>query len=131
VKYLTVQEALDLAELACAGQKVALRDIGLLVSAVHRPQAAMFGVEAYTDLFEKAAALLQSMALNHPFVDGNKRTAWMCTAVFLDVNGVEMVDVDQDRAYDLVIDVASGKAEEVSEIAAALRALRGEVSGGL
>ncbi|MEU6376982.1 type II toxin-antitoxin system death-on-curing family toxin [Streptomyces sp. NPDC046909] len=124
MKYLTVQEVLDLAELACGEQtQVAVRDLGLLSSAVHRPQSQMFGVEAYTDLFEKAAALLQSLTVNHPLVDGNKRMGWMCTVVFLDFNGTEMLDVDQDEAYKLVIEVASGGLEDVSLIARRLRAL--------
>lgn len=84
----------------------------------------MFGIEAYTDLFEKAAALLQSLAVNRPLVDGNKRMAWMCTVVFLDFNGTEMVDVDQDEAYKLVIDVATGDLEDVTLIAPRLRGLR-------
>ncbi|MCC5033163.1 type II toxin-antitoxin system death-on-curing family toxin [Streptomyces sp. WAC 00631] len=124
MKYLRVREVLDLAELACGGQPVVLRDMGLLTSAVHRPQSRMFGVEAYTDLFEKAASLLQSLAVNHPLVDGNKRMAWMCTVVFLDPNGVEMTDVDQDEAYKLVVGVASGELKEVADIAGRLRDLR-------
>ncbi|MEV0913937.1 type II toxin-antitoxin system death-on-curing family toxin [Streptomyces sp. NPDC049967] len=124
MKYLTAQEVLDLAELACVGQQVAVRDLGLLSSAVHRPQSAMFGVEAYTDLFQKAAALLQSLAANRPLVDGNKRMAWMSTVVFLDFNGTEMLDVDQDEAYKLVIEVAMGSLEDVDRIADRLRALR-------
>ncbi|MFD3697215.1 type II toxin-antitoxin system death-on-curing family toxin [Streptomyces sp. NPDC058646] len=123
MKYLTVQEALELAELAMAGQQVAVRDLGLLSSAVHRPQSQMFGVEAYTDLFEKAGALLQSLAVNHPLVDGNKRMAWMCTVVFLDFNGTEMIDIDQDESYKLVIEVATGSLEDVAQIARRLRAL--------
>lgn len=123
MKYLTVQEVLDLAELACGGQRVAVRDLGLLSSAVHRPQSQMFGIEAYTDLFEKAAALLQSLAVNHPLVDGNKRMAWMCTVVFLDFNGSDMVEVDQDEAYKLVIEVAMGSLEDVGLIAQRLRSL--------
>lgn len=106
------------------GQQVAVRDLGLLSSAVHRPQSAMFGVEAYTDLFQKAAALLQSLAANRPLVDGNKRMAWMSTVVFLDFNGTEMLDVDQDEAYKLVIEVAMGSLEDVDRIADRLRALR-------
>lgn len=124
MKYLTVREALDLADLACADQAVAVRDLGLLGSALHRPQSQMFGVEAYPGLWEKAAALLQSLTVNHPFVDGNKRTAWMCTVVFLDVNGVDMVNVDQGWAYALVIEIAAGKAEDVARIAEDLRGLR-------
>ncbi|WP_030835905.1 type II toxin-antitoxin system death-on-curing family toxin [Streptomyces hygroscopicus] len=123
MKYLTVQEVLDLAEIACGGQRIAVRDLGLLSSAVHRPQSQMFGIEAYAELFEKAAALLQSLAVNHPLVDGNKRMAWMCTVVFLDLNGTEMLDVDQDEAYKLVVDVAAGAIEDVGDIAAGLRRL--------
>ncbi|MBA0049562.1 type II toxin-antitoxin system death-on-curing family toxin [Streptomyces sp. AJS327] len=124
MKFLTVQEGLDLAELACQGREVAVRDLGLLESAMHRPRAQMFGVPAYPDVFEKAAALLQSIAANHPLVDGNKRMAWMCTVVFLDINGVEMVGVRQDAAYDLVVSVAGGRVDEVKVIAEGLRALR-------
>ncbi|MEV2195769.1 type II toxin-antitoxin system death-on-curing family toxin [Streptomyces phaeochromogenes] len=129
MKYLTVQEVLDLADLACGEQTlVAVRDLGLLSSAVHRPRSQMFGVEAYTDLFEKAAALLQSLAVNHPLVDGNKRMAWMSTVVFLDFNGTEMLDVDQDEAYKLVVEVAAGDLEDVRMIALRLRALLGDVT---
>ncbi|MFF5708182.1 type II toxin-antitoxin system death-on-curing family toxin [Streptomyces sp. NPDC012756] len=123
MKYLTAEEVLELADLACAGQPIAVRDLGLLKSAVHRPQSQMYGIEAYTDLFEKAASLLQSLAVNHPLVDGNKRMAWMCTVVFLDLNGRDMVDVHQDEAYKLVIEVASGDLEDVTLIARRLRGL--------
>ncbi len=123
MKYLTVQEVLDLAELACGGQQVAVRDLGLLSAAVHRPQSAMFGVEAYADLFQKAAALLQSLAVNRPLVDGNKRMAWMSTVVFLDFNGTDMLEVDQDESYKLVIEVAQGSVDDVEQIASRLRAL--------
>ncbi|MBQ0988336.1 type II toxin-antitoxin system death-on-curing family toxin [Streptomyces sp. F63] len=123
MKYLRVREVLDLAELACGGQRVELRDLGLLTSAVHRPQSRMFGVEAYTDLFEKAASLLHSLAVNHPLVDGNKRTAWMCAVVFLDLNGAEMTQVDQDEAYKLVVGAASGEPRDVADIAGRLRDL--------
>ncbi|MFF3610228.1 type II toxin-antitoxin system death-on-curing family toxin [Streptomyces sp. NPDC002580] len=124
MKHLTVQEVLDLTELACGERTpVVVRDLGLLSSAVHRPRSQMFGVEAYTDLFEKAAALFQSLAVNHPLVDGNKRMAWMCTVGLLDFNGTEMLAVDQDEAYKLVIEVASGELEDVRLIAVRLRAL--------
>ncbi|MCT9929401.1 type II toxin-antitoxin system death-on-curing family toxin [Planotetraspora sp. A-T 1434] len=117
-RYLTVEQVLDLAELAIEGTPQ-LRDLGLLDSAVHRPQARMFGQEAYPDLVTKAAALLHSLAVNHPFLDGNKRVAWVSTVVFLAYNGVEL-DTDDDSAYDLVIAVASGKLDDVGEIAEVL-----------
>ncbi|MEZ0072571.1 type II toxin-antitoxin system death-on-curing family toxin [Planotetraspora sp. GP83] len=118
IRYLTVEQVLDLAELAIEGTPQ-LRDLGLLDSAVHRPQARMFGHEAYPDLITKGAALLHSLAVNHPFLDGNKRVAWVSTVVFLAYNGVEM-DTDDDSAYDLVIAVASGKLDDVGEIAEVL-----------
>ncbi|MFG2823564.1 type II toxin-antitoxin system death-on-curing family toxin [Kitasatospora sp. NPDC048365] len=124
MKYLTVAEILELAEYACQGQDPGVRDLGLLASAAHRPQSQMFGVEAYPGLFGKAAALLHSLAVNHPFVDGNKRTAWMSCVVFLDLNGVDMADVDQDAAYDLVVAVAAGELDEVAVIAERLDGLR-------
>jgi death-on-curing family protein len=85
-----------------------------------------FGTAAYADLYEQAAALLHALATNHPLVDGNKRTAWLAAAVFLAVNGVDLADVDQDKAYDLVIDVASGAEGDVGAIAEVLRGLAGQ-----
>jgi death-on-curing protein len=71
------------------GGNIALRDRGLLESAVMRPQASAFGEDAYPTLAEKGAALLHSLALNHPFVDGNKRTATLAMLTFLELNGVD------------------------------------------
>ncbi|WP_329495196.1 type II toxin-antitoxin system death-on-curing family toxin [Kitasatospora herbaricolor] len=123
MKYLSVMEILELAEYACQEQEVGVRDLGLLSSAAHRPESQMFGVEAYPGLFAKAAALLHSLAINHPFVDGNKRTAWMSAVVFLDLNGAEMTGIDQDAAYLLVVGVAAGEIGDVDAIAERLRAL--------
>jgi death-on-curing protein len=67
----------------------------------------------------KAAALLHSLARNHPLVDGNKRLAWLATYVFCAKNGVELDPADDD-AYALVIGVATGELSDVGEIAARL-----------
>lgn len=80
----------------------------------------MFGHDAYPDLITKAAALLQSLAVSHPLIDGNKRLSWLTTDVFLRFNGVEL-DTDDDSAYDLVVAVASGKPAELDESADVLR----------
>ncbi|UIX33752.1 type II toxin-antitoxin system death-on-curing family toxin [Streptomyces sp. GQFP] len=120
--YLSAEDVLDIAGLAVDDQQVVVRDAGLLESAVHRPSASMFGQEAYSDLFEKAAALLQSLAINHPFVDGNKRTAWTSCVVFLALNDVQLRP-DIDAAERLVIAVASGSVDEVKAIAEVLRDL--------
>jgi death-on-curing protein len=120
--YLTAEDVLPVADLAVDDQVVVVRDAGLLESAVHRPAAAMFGQEAYSDLFDKAAALLQSLAINHPFVDGNKRTAWTSCVVFLALNDVQLRP-DIDAAERLVIGVATGELEDVKVISEALRDL--------
>ncbi|GGQ11028.1 MULTISPECIES: type II toxin-antitoxin system death-on-curing family toxin [Streptomyces] len=120
--YLTAEDVLAIAEDAVDDQRIAVRDAGLLESAVHRPSASMFGQEAYADLFDKAAALLQSLAVNHPFVDGNKRTAWVSCVVFLALNGVQLRP-DIDAAEQLVIAVATGRLDEVKGISEALRDL--------
>ncbi|MFD7444135.1 type II toxin-antitoxin system death-on-curing family toxin [Streptomyces sp. NPDC059909] len=112
-RHLTLSEVTDIARWAFGGRQPELRAPGSLESAVHRPRARVFGVEAYQDVYEQAAALLHAIATNHPFVDGNKRTAWLAAATFLAVNGVDLADVDQDRAYDLVVAVASGAIDEI------------------
>ncbi|WP_405768741.1 type II toxin-antitoxin system death-on-curing family toxin [Streptomyces sp. NBC_01538] len=120
--YLSAEDVLDIAGLAVDDQQVVVRDAGLLESAVHRPSASMFGQEAYPDLFDKAAALLQSLAINHPFVDGNKRTAWTSCVVFLALNDVQLRP-DIDTAERLVVAVASGTVDEVKAISEVLREL--------
>ncbi|WP_175407809.1 type II toxin-antitoxin system death-on-curing family toxin [Streptomyces sp. TRM64462] len=120
--YLTAENVLVIAKHAIDDQDVVVRDAGLLESAVHRPSAAMFGQEAYPDLLEKAGALLQSLAINHPFFDGNKRTAWLSCVTFLAMNGVDLRP-DIDAAERLVIDVATGREDEVKAIAERLAAL--------
>ncbi|MFJ8595613.1 type II toxin-antitoxin system death-on-curing family toxin [Streptomyces sp. NPDC093598] len=122
-RYLTVDEVTAIAEVAFGGRPPEARAPGLLASAVHRPRARMFGTAAYDDLYEQAAALLHALAANHPLVDGNKRTAWLATATFLALNGVDLAGTDQDAAYALVVDVASGAEGEVGRIAGRLRRL--------
>ena len=67
-----------------------LRDVGLLASAVARPAAAFDGVDLYPSLYHQAAALMQSLILNHPFLDGNKRTGLTAAALFLQRNGYRL-----------------------------------------
>jgi death-on-curing protein len=117
-RYLTLEQVIDLARITCGGPPE-LRDIGLLDSAVHRPQASMFGHEAYPHVLIKAAALLHSLAIHHPFLYGDRQVAWVCAVVFLEYNGVEL-DTDDDSVLDLVSAVASGEFAEVDEIAQVL-----------
>ena len=111
-RHLTVEQALRIAR-AAVGGPIDVRDIGLLDSALHRPRASVLGQDAYPDLLAKAAALLHSLAGNHPLVDGNKRLAWLATYVFLAKNGVEL-DPDDDAAYDFVDRCRCGTASTTS-----------------
>jgi death-on-curing protein len=117
-RHLTTEQALRIARLAVGGP-IEVRDLGLLDAGVHRPRASVLGQDAYPDLLTKAAALLHSLARNHPLVDGNKRLAWLATYVFCAKNGVEL-DPDDDAAYDLVVAVAAGELDDVGEIARVL-----------
>ena len=125
-RHLTVEQALRIAR-AAAGGPIEVRDIGLLEAAVHRPRASVLGQDAYPDLFTKAAALLHSLARNHPLVDGNKRLAWLATYVFLAKNGI-VLDPDDDAAYEFVVAVAAGELEDVTQSAAVLSSFAGETS---
>jgi death-on-curing protein len=103
------------------GSDVPVRDHGLLESALARPQATAFGVDAYPSLDEKAAALLHSLARNHALVDGDKRLALAATIAFLGLNGRRLT-LSNDEAYVLVMDVASVRLDDVSSIAERLEA---------
>ncbi len=116
--YLTLPELLHVAERAI-GREPQVCDYGLLESAAARPQATAFGGDAYPDLDAKAAALLHSLARSHALVDGNKRLALAAVIAFYGVNGRRLT-LTNDEAYDLVIDVATGHLDSVSDIAARL-----------
>jgi death-on-curing protein len=106
---LTVEDLLLIAEVTI-GQP-AVRDVGLLDSAAHRPQASAFGKEAYPALHEKAGALLEAVVRNHALVDGNKRLAWAAVVVLYDLNGFDLDPPSVDEAVELVVAVAAGQME--------------------
>src|ERR1019366_7270101 len=97
--YLTVAELLamhaDLIERYGGAQ--AVRDQGLLESALYRPQTGY-----YAGLIEEAAALWESLAQNHPFIDGNKRTAFAATYTFLAINGARLT-ANPEQTYVFVV----------------------------
>ncbi len=84
VQFLSVDETLAIHErlIERFGGAPGIRDVGLLESALFRPQTGY-----YDDLTEMAAALFESLLLNHPFIDGNKRVAFFSTDIFLRLNG--------------------------------------------
>ena len=95
---------------------VEIRDVGLLESASARPRFTTFGEDAYPSIHLKAAALLHSIARNHPLVDGNKRLALAATIAFYGLNGLRLT-LSNDEAYQLVMAVAAGELDDVEQIA--------------
>jgi death-on-curing protein len=118
VIFLNLEELLDVAS-RTLGSEPDIRDLGLLESALARPQASAFGEAAYPTIHEQAAALLHSLARNHALVDGNKRLALAATIAFYGMNGMRLT-LSNDQVYELVIDVASGTLNEVPTIASML-----------
>ena len=116
--FLTLPELIRIAERVIDGD-VQVRDYGLLESALARPQATAFGVDAYPTLDAKAAALLHSLARNHALVDGNKRLALGGLFVFYGMNGRRLT-LTNDEAYELVLAVAAGVLDSIEAIAAVL-----------
>jgi death-on-curing protein len=90
------------------GGATGLRDEGLLKSALAQPQATFFGEFLHPTISDQAAAYLYHIAKNHPFVDGNKRTAFAIMITFLSLNGYDL-SLSEEEAYALVMRVAQGE----------------------
>jgi len=117
VKYLTPQQVLAIHDQAVKrfGGSYGVRDLGLVESAVGRPQATFDAVELYGSVFEKTAALLQSLLKNHPFVDGNKRTALSSAAIFLQMNGYVLVNSHEEEVeFAVSVDNQNLSLEEIA-----------------
>ena len=106
------------------GGDFGVRDLGLLSSAIAVPQASFSGQPLHDDLFEMAAAYAFHICQNHPFVDGNKRVALASALVFLDLNGVTLVD-PHGKLHEMMMKVASSQMAK-SEIAPILKSLSGQ-----
>lgn len=117
VNYLSLPELLFAAERVLG--TVEIRDVGLLESALFRPQATAFGADAYPTLRGKAAALVHSLAKNRGLVDGNKRLALSGLIGFLGVNGMRLT-FDNDQAYDVILEISDGVIDDVEAIAAVI-----------
>ena len=102
-----------------AGTKASIRDFTLLHSAVERPKATFAGKDMYPSIFDKAGALLQSLCMNHPFTDGNKRTSWASAHKFLWDNGYHLKAKKED-AVNFIVRVDNEKLE-LREISAWLK----------
>jgi death-on-curing protein len=107
VEFLDLDDVLGLAR-RLLGDPPPIRDVGLLGSAVARPQTSIGGDDAYPTIWLKAAALLQSIVDNHALVDGNKRLGWLATAVFLEINDASVAAASNNDVYELVMAIAAG-----------------------
>jgi death-on-curing protein len=114
---------LELADILKLGQEIIpdfrIRDLGLLESAVARPRTSVFGEDAYATFPDKVAALMHSIARNHALIDGNKRLAWSAARLFCLMNDLD-IKIKQERAYELVVALASGQIE-LAELSASLK----------
>lgn len=89
------------------GGSKGVRDLGSLQSAINRPFATFDNKELYPTPPEKAAAILESILINHPFIDGNKRTAYVLMRLILLNNGFDII-TDQAEKYQMVISASKG-----------------------
>jgi death-on-curing protein len=109
VEYLSLGQllALHAQQLQRYGGATGLRDGGALESALARPAATFGGEDLYPGVADKAAALMHSLALNHPFVDGNKRVAAFAAIIFIESNGHEF-QATPDELVETTMAVAEG-----------------------
>lgn len=122
MNYLTTEQVLFLHArlIEETGGSHGVRDVALLESAVARPRATFGGEDLYPDLFSKAAALMDSLIRNHPFIDGNKRTGIAAAALFLRQNGRHLTATNPELES-FTLHVAESR-PDISEIAAWLEA---------
>lgn len=112
VLYLTLEQVVAIHDnqIEKYGGSHGIRDLGLLESAVYRIQASFGGRDLYPTLFDKAGALLQSLVLNHAFIDGNKRTGTVCCLLMLELNGYRLA-VSEKK---LLVEVVAVRQKKVS-----------------
>ena len=106
VEFLDLDDVIGLAQ-RLLGDPPPIRDVGLLGSAIARPQTTVGGDDAYPTIWLKAAALLQSIVDNRSLIDGNKRLGWLATAVFLEINNASVAAATNDDVHDLVMAAAA------------------------
>ena len=109
MRYLTLGEVVTLhrAVVAATGGAEGIRDLGGLESALAQPKATFDSVDLYPTIIDKAAVLAFGLAMNHPFVDGNKRIAHAAMAVYLDLNGFA-IEASVDEQERVMLELAAG-----------------------
>lgn len=119
ITFLTLAEVVEIHadQIGRYGGSSGLRDINLLSSAAAMPYASFHGRFLHADLFEMAAAYAFHICQNHPFVDGNKRTALATALVFLELNGVSVND-PEENLYHSMMSLASGNLDKAGFVSA-------------
>ena len=109
ILFVSVEAALAIHDelIDAYGGAKGIRDYGLLLSALEMPKASYGGQDLHPTLFDKAAAYLFHVAKNHPFIDGNKRTASAVALTFLELNGAR-VKIDLEEFEEVVVATAKG-----------------------
>lgn len=124
MRYLTAAAVARINQLEVGSNLLA--DEALLESAVARPRQSVGGEDAYPDIHTKAGALLESLCRNHPFIDGNKRTAVLAVSLFYGLNG-RWVRATQEELVQIALDVAEGRLRGAEPIAERLSTLVAEL----
>jgi death-on-curing protein len=111
-EFLTIDEVLMMHEILIRryGGSSGIRDRGQLEAAIFRPQSGY-----YADTTEEAAALFESLLVNHPFVDGNKRIAFAAMDVFLRINGCKLI-IGSKEAYQAIMAMLENQSLDVNGI---------------
>lgn len=109
MRYLSLAEVLDLHHqlIEQSGGSIGIRDLGNLESALAQPGMTFGGEDLYPTVIDKAVALGFSIIMNHPFIDGNKRTGHAAMEIFLILNGME-ISASVDEQEQVILAVASG-----------------------
>jgi len=117
IKFLSIDQVLFIHDQAVKrfGGSFGVRDLGLIESAIGRPQATFGSQYLYENIFDMAGALLQSLLKNHPFVDGNKRTALTSAGMFLKLNGYKLENSHQEEVeFAVTVDNKNLSIEQIS-----------------
>ncbi len=111
--FLTLAEVIEIHknQLELYGGNDGVRDIHLLQSALAQPESSFGGVWPHPDLYEMAATYAFHLSQNHPFIDGNKRTALSSGLVFLEINGISVLD-PSGKLYDAMMGIAEGRIDK-------------------
>lgn len=112
--FLSTEEVVELHRIQierCGGSD-GIRDLGLLASAIAQPRAAFAGEFLHEDLFAMASAYLFHIVMNHPFIDGNKRTGFVAALAFLELNGLVLEEAPGESLYEITLAVAEGRLDK-------------------